>query len=161
MTAKKLTAAEKEAAAQKKADEVAAMMGEDDQVSTPAAPKSPPALKETAKPEPEPEPEPSEKVPEVTEDQPQAVEPPESEGTDVVEGSENDVEENAGADENENQDEPEEAKVGHLVILFKTIQTKDKAGNDVKFVASTEPQDLGEYGELAIAAGCAKLHKAG
>lgn len=153
MTAKKLTAAEKEAAAQKKADEVAAMMGEDDQVSTPTAPKSPPALEETAKPEPEPEP--SEKVPEVTEDQPQAVEPPESEDSKI------DVEESAGADEDENQDEPEEAKVGHLVILFKTIQTKDKAGNDVKFVASTEPQDLGEYGELAIAAGCAKPHKAG
>jgi hypothetical protein len=164
MTAKKpsdtaKTAALK-AAAELKADEVAAMMGDDVETSATQKPSAPPALKGSAKSEPEAE----EKAPEKSEEQADAAEQAESEGT-VKTAIQDDVD--AGEDEPEDQDddgeqeEVEQAKAGHMVILTKTIQTKDKDGKDVKFIASKDPQDLGEYGDMAIAAGCAKPHKAG
>jgi hypothetical protein len=156
MTAKKpsdtaKTAALK-AAAETKADEVAALMGDDVETSATQKPSAPPALKGSAKSEPEPE------------EQAEAAEQAESDGT-VKTAIQDDID--ADEDEPEDQDddgeqeEVEQAKVGHMVILTKTIQTKDKDGKDVKFIASKDPQDLGEYGDMAIAAGCAKAHKAG
>jgi hypothetical protein len=161
MTAKKpsdtaKTAALK-AAAELKADEVAAMMGDDVETSATQKPSAPPALKGSAKSEPEPE------------EQAEAAEQAESEGT-VKTAIQDDVD--AGEDESEDepedgeqeeveQEEVEQAKVGHMVILHKTIHTKDADGKDVKYIASKDPQDLGEYGDMAIAAGCAKPHKAG
>lgn len=149
MATSKQTAAQK-ATAQKKADEVAALMGDDESATqTGSVPVAPPAVKQT---------EPAAETP--TESTPPAV----FKNEEVVAMVEklSDEEAKAALDIISQQDEDTEPaeKTGHLVILNKTIQAKDAAGNDVKFIASKKPQDLGEYGDLAIKAGCAEPHKA-
>ncbi len=146
-TTKKQTAAEiKSAAAQAKADEVAALMGDDTETSAVKAPTAPPAIEATT----------VKAEAEKTEIQGG------TESEDQV-GYESDIQgstesEDQGSDESEDQNaDLNQESVGHLVILSRTIHTKGKAGNDVKFIASKEPQDLGEYGEMAIKAGFAKL----
>ena len=150
MTAKKPSTTAKattqKTAAEIKADEVAAMMG-DVETSAPAKPTAPPAVKTANKPESEAE----DQEPEETEDQTETVD-------------QTDADDDLDTDEDESDDEQAEfqrAKVGHMVILSKTVHTKDADGKDVQFIASKKPQDLGEYAAMAIAAGCAKPHKAG
>ena len=138
-TTKKQTAAEiKAAAAQAKADEVAALMGDDTETSAVKAPTAPPAIKATT---------------DKTEVEAEAAAAAEKAEADKA------AADKAAADKAA-ADKADAEKVGHMVILSRTIHTKDKDGNDVKFIASKEPQDLGEYGEVAIKAGFAKEHKA-
>ncbi|MGO2354059.1 MAG: hypothetical protein ACTH58_04925 [Marinomonas foliarum] len=161
MTAKKpnttAKATTQKSAAELKADEVAALMGEDAEVQTSTAPTAPPALKGATKTEPEVE----EKAPE---DQPETVDQTDTEGADESDDQGDDLDtddEESDDQDDEQEDQPATAKTVRMVILSKTIHTKDKAGNDVKFIASKDPQDLGEFAAMAIAAKCAKPHKAG
>lgn len=160
MTAKKTSTTAKaeiqKTAAELKADEVAAMMGDDAETSAPAKPTAPPTLKGAVKSEPEAEAE--EKAAEKTEDQAEPLVQTDTEEPDESDNQDDDLEEDESGDE---QAEFQRAKVGHMVIVTKTIHTKDSDGNDVKFIASEDPQDLGEYAEMAIKAKCAKPHKAG
>lgn len=158
MTAKKPSTTAKvetqKTAAEIKADEVAAMMGDDAETSAPAKPTAPPALKGAVKSEPEAE----EKAPEKTEDQAEPLVQTDTEEPDESDNQDDDLEEDESDDDSA---EFQRAKVGHMVIVTKTMHTKDADGNDVKFIASKDPQDLGEYAEMAIKAKCAKPHKAG
>lgn len=162
MTAKKpnttAKATTQKSAAELKADEVAALMGEDVEVQTSTAPTPPPTLKGAVKPELEAE----EKTPEETEDQTEIVDQTDNESGDESNDQDDDLEEGESDDQDDEQeDQPATAKTVRMVILSKTIHTKDASGNDVKFIASKDPQDLGEYAAMAIAAKCAKPHKAG
>jgi DNA polymerase III gamma/tau subunit len=175
MTAKKPTAAEKEAAAQKKADEVAALMGDDVEASATQKPSAPPEIKnstgatEVEKAEAE-KAEAEKAEAEKAEAEKAEAEKAEAEKAEAEKAEAEKAEaEKAEAEKAEAEKvaaekaktEKAKAKVGHMVILHKTIHTKDADGKDVKFIASKDPQDLGEYGDMAIAAGCAKPHKAG
>ncbi|WP_417536826.1 hypothetical protein [Methylophaga sp.] len=151
MTAKKTNTTAKatqKTAAEIKADEVAAMMGDDVETSAIQKPSAPPALKTTAQSEPEVK----EKAAEETEDQVEIVDQAGMEESGEPEGQEDGEPEGQENDEIESQE-----AIGRFVVLTKTIHTKDKAGNDVKFTASKAPQDLGEYAAIAIKAGFAKL----
>lgn len=160
MTAKKPSTTAKattqKTAAETKADEVAALMGDDIETSATQKPSAPPALKGAAKTEPEVE----VNAPEETEDKPETVDQTDTESADESDDLDTDDEESDDQDD-EQEDLPATEKASRMVILSKTIQTKDASGNDVKFIASKDPQDLGEYAAMAIAAKCAKPHKAG
>ncbi len=141
MTNKNQTAAQK-AAAQKKADEVAALMEEDSE-KKPVTQIAPPEIKESTA------------IKDHESDE--ADDQKDNEGDDLKSGVINDQNDDEIDDQDGDEIEfSDDEKDAHFVILSKTIHTKDKAGNDVKFIASKEPQDLGEYSEIAIKAGLAK-----
>ncbi len=153
MTIRTQTAAQKKAA-EKKADEIAELMADGTEPSAPAK-EAPPAIKTTQ---------------EVTDQESVS-----DQGGEVSSAVENDqsIKDSQPNDGQESGDEQlsedaqdndveqgelnkDQATSSTLVVLSKTIHTKDKDGNNVKFVASKSPQDLGEYTDMAIKAGAAK-----
>jgi membrane protein involved in colicin uptake len=166
MTDKKPTAAEKEAAAQKKADEVAALIGDDVKASATQKPTAPPEIKNSTESKGA-EKAATEKA--ATEKAATEKAATEKAATEKAATEKAATEKAATEKVNSNVEQLRDKLIKHntpekascMVILSKTIHTKDADGNDVKFIASKNPQDLGEYAEMAIKAKCAKPHKAG
>ena len=161
MTSKPQTAAQKKAA-EKKADEIAELMADSTEPSAPVK-EAPPAIK-TAQEATDQE-SVSDQGGEISsaDESDQSIKDSQS-NDDQASGDDDQLsdDDQLKGDDQDNDDEQGEMDKDQitnsiLVVLSKTIHTKDKDGINVKFVASKSPQDLGEYTDMAIKAGVAKV----